>query len=168
MNRYVCIYIYIYVCIQYTSIYVHIYIYICIYIYMRKCMVKHTQMRTMVLEYGSLQNWATFGFNVGKYSIHGASGIYIWEMVTDTIHWNPRYPVFCYAHFPPVHGFARQLKKCMSKVENCDMSNGFVWKCSTPFHDMFYCDTSIYFVEPYLGAPSSIQVHASSAVLLNH
>ena len=31
-------------------------------------------MRTMVLEYKSLQNWVIYGVNVGKCSIHGASG----------------------------------------------------------------------------------------------
>ena len=33
-----------------------------------------SQMRTMVLEYLPHHHWAIFGVNVGKYSIHGASG----------------------------------------------------------------------------------------------
>jgi hypothetical protein len=28
-----------------------------------------------------LQNWVIFGVNVGKYSIHGASGYYLWEHI---------------------------------------------------------------------------------------
>ena len=66
------IYIYIYVFdMLYTT-----WCYICAMFNMNRYIyICYTQMRTMVLEYAHLHDWAIFGVNVGKYSIHGASGI---------------------------------------------------------------------------------------------